>query len=74
MLECVIIVVMNTLTTFAHTMNTMDSTMDMSDPAVFIDHCLPVIIAAGVVIVILFGIIVYLLFTWQPKPKSKKRK
>ena len=36
-----------------------------------IDHCMPIIIGSGVIIVILLGVIAYLLTTWQPKPAKK---
>lgn len=36
-----------------------------------IDHCMPIIVGAGVIIVILLCVIAYLLTTWQPKPAQK---
>lgn len=54
----------------------MESMHGMSE----LDHCMPIIIAAGVVIVILLGIIAYLLMRGQSaalpevKPIKKKNK
>lgn len=42
-----------------------------------VDHCMPIIVGAGVIIAILAAAIVYVLTTWQPKkskPTSKKKK
>jgi hypothetical protein len=45
------------------------------DMATTIDHCMPIILGAGIVIVLLVAVIVYLLAMWQPKtaatPKRK---
>ncbi|QQG50534.1 MAG: hypothetical protein HZB75_03290 [Candidatus Saccharibacteria bacterium] len=38
------------------------------------DHCLPVMIGAGIVIVVLVAVIVYFLIAWQPKAKTKNKK
>jgi hypothetical protein len=38
------------------------------------DHCLPAIIGAGIVIVVLVAVIVYFLIAWQPKAKTKNKK
>ena len=42
--------------------------------ALTLDHCLPVIISAGIIIAALAGIIVYLLSNWQPKKPATKAK
>ena len=60
---------------FAHAGHThygMESMNGMSD----IDQCMPIIIGAGIIIIILFAILAYLLTAWQPKKQtdSKKKK
>jgi fructose-specific phosphotransferase system IIC component len=42
-----------------------------------IDHCMPIIVGAGIIITILAVAVTYLLAAWQPKkskPTSKKKK
>lgn len=50
-------------------------TAESMDMATTIDHCMPIILGAGIVIVLLVAVIVYLLAMWQPKtaatPKRK---
>lgn len=54
------------LNLFAHAGHNHDaSTMSA------LDHCLPIIIGASIVIVVLLGIIAYLLTTRQPKTQAK---
>jgi hypothetical protein len=36
-----------------------------------IDHCMPIIVGAGISIAILVGIIVYMLIAWEPKKATK---
>lgn len=54
------------LTTFAHA----GHSHTMND----FDHCLPIMICAAVLVLILVAIIGYLLITWQPKAKAKNKK
>lgn len=50
-------------------------TADSMDMATTIDHCMPIILGAGIVIVLLVAVIVYLLAMWQPKTAvASKRK
>lgn len=61
------------LYTFAHAGHAHDM-----DAMTTLDHCMPVIIGAGVIIAMLVAIIIFLLITWQPKIQddaatSKKR-
>ena len=58
-------------TTFAHAGH-VHSMQDMT-MAQSIDHCLPIIICAGIIIVILLAVIAYLLTTWQPKSSQKTK-
>jgi hypothetical protein len=44
------------------------------DGAATIDHCMPIIIGAGVAIAILVGIVVYMLIAWEPKKAVKANK
>lgn len=41
-----------------------------------LEHCTPILVCAGLIIVVLLGVILYLLKTTQPKsaPTSKKKK
>jgi xanthine/uracil permease len=39
-----------------------------------IDHCMPIIIGAGIAIAILVGIVVYMLIAWEPKKPVKANK
>lgn len=56
---------MSVITTFAHAGHShADSTMSG------IDHCMPIIIGAGVIILLLTLVIVYLITQWQPKPRT----
>lgn len=58
-------------TTFAHAGHVHDmNSMTLGES---IDHCMPIIIGAGIIIVILLGVIAYLLTTWRPKPAKKTR-
>lgn len=52
------------LTTFAHLGH------DHTSDALTIDHCMPIMIGAAVIIAVLVGLIVYLLSAWQPKKRS----
>ena len=55
-----------TLSTFAHAGHAHDmNTMTLGET---IDHCMPIIVGSGIIIVILLVVIAYLLVTWQPKP------
>ena len=47
--------------------------MDMSGMNA-IDHCMPIIIGAGISIAILVGIVVYMLIAWEPKKPAKSSK
>ena len=65
-----------TLSTFAHAGHAHDmNNMTLGET---IDHCMPIIVGSGIIIVILLVVIAYLLVTWQSKPqhtaakKSKK--
>lgn len=55
----------NTLAHAGHAHATMDNMNT-------IDHCMPIIIGAGVVVLILGGVIAYFLMNWQPKKTTKK--
>lgn len=58
--------------TFAHAGHVHDmKSMTLGES---IDHCMPIIIGAGIIIVILLGVIAYLLATWQPKPTPTAKK
>lgn len=48
----------------SHDMNSMNA----------IDHCMPILVTAGLVILVLLGVIVYFLSEWQPKKPSSKKK
>lgn len=53
------------LYTFAHAGHSHDmNSMTM------LDHCMPIIIGAGIIILMLVSIIVFLLVTWQPKTQD----
>lgn len=56
-------------TTLAHTGYEMEM-----DGMTAIDHCMPIIIGAGVAIAILVGIVVYMLIAWEPKRAAKANK
>lgn len=58
-------------TTFAHAGHV--HTMQDMNMAPGIDHCLPIIICSGTIILILLGVIIYLLTTWQPKSSQKAK-
>jgi hypothetical protein len=47
---------------------------DHTEELLTLDHCMPIIISAGIVIAILAGVIVYLLSTWQPKKRTVQGK
>ncbi|MNH58593.1 hypothetical protein D3C85_1007550 [compost metagenome] len=53
----------------SHDMNSMDGTGAGS-----IDHCMPIIVGAGIIITLLIGVIVYILSTWQPKSRTRSIK
>ena len=36
-----------------------------------LDHCMPIIIGAGIIIAMLVAIIIFLLVTWQPKTQDE---
>lgn len=55
---------------FAHAGHSHDS----ADILSAIDHCMPIIIGLGGVIVTLVVIIIILLSTWQPKKATKASK
>lgn len=57
-------------TTFSHLGH------DHTSDTLTIDHCMPVIVGAAVIIAALVGVIVYLLATWQPKkrPANKQKR
>lgn len=57
-------------TLFAHAGHHADNTTNMSSMS-DIEHCAPIIIGAGVIIIILFLIILYFLLAWQPKTAAK---
>lgn len=38
-----------------------------------IDHCMPIVVGAVFIIVILLGVVAYLLNTWQPKPGVRQK-
>lgn len=60
------------LTTFAHVGYVHDkSSMDMM---MTIDHCMPIIVGAGITIAVLVSIVIYLLTQWQPKSKSARNR
>lgn len=54
------------LTIFSHAGH--DHSMEMNSG---IDHCMPIIIGAGIIIAILLGIIAYLLVNRQPQTPAK---
>ena len=55
----------------AHAGHAHTETMhEMSD----FDHCKPLLIGAGIITVLLLGIIVYLLSAWQPKKSAAAKK
>lgn len=54
------------LYTFAHAGHAHDM-----DTMTTLDHCMPVIIGAGIIIVMLVAIIIFLLITWQPKTQDE---
>jgi hypothetical protein len=56
-------------TIFAHAGHNHD--MDMASG---LDHCMPIIVTAGLVIAGLLGAILYLLVNRQPKKQNKKSK
>lgn len=59
---------MSFITTFAHAGH------DHSTGAASgLDHCMPIIIGAGIVILLLTLVIVYLITQWQPKPRTAAR-
>ena len=57
-------------TLFAHvgTTHVMEDGSTMSA----LEHCAPIFIGAGVIIVVLFAIICYFLMAWEPKKSAKK--
>jgi hypothetical protein len=55
------------LTHFAHLGH--DHTAD----TLTIDHCMPIIIGAVLIIAALVGVIIYLLTAWQPKKRSTNK-
>ena len=60
------------LTTFAHAGHTHT---DYSAGAMTgIDHCVPIIIGASLIIAVLSGVIIYLLAMWRPKTTKKSAK
>ena len=58
------------LTTFAHLGH------DHASDTLTIDHCMPIIIGAVIIIAALIGVIVFLLTAWQPKKRlaSKQKR
>lgn len=58
-------------TLFAHGagMHMMEDGHSMSD----IEHCAPILIGAGIIILVLFAIIAYFLAAWEPKKKPAKK-
>lgn len=56
---------------FAHAGGThmMEDGHSMSD----LEHCAPILIGAGVIILVLFAIIAYFLVAWEPKKKLAKK-
>jgi hypothetical protein len=54
------------LYTFAHA----GQTHDMGSMTT-LDHCMPIMIGAGIVIAMLVAIIIFLLVTWQPKTQDE---
>lgn len=57
------------ITFLAHAGNSYEKLDTMSA----IDHCMPILVGAGLIIAALLGIIFYMLRTWQPKVKSKAK-
>lgn len=57
-------------TLFAHTEYHANDTMNMGSMG-DIEHCAPIIIGAGAIIIVLFLIILYFLLAWQPKTAAK---
>lgn len=57
---------------FAHGAGThiMKDGSSMSD----LEHCAPILIGAGIIILVLFAIITYFLVAWQPKRPTKTAK
>ena len=47
---------------------------DHMSEALTLDHCLPVIVGAGIIITGFAGVIIYLLTNWQPKKPAAKAK
>lgn len=45
-----------------------------SEDMTMLDHCLPIIIGAGIIVAILAGIIAYLLAKWEPKKPAAPAK
>lgn len=56
------------LNTFAHPGH------DHSSELLALDHCMPIIIGAGIIIAILVAVIIYLMTTWQPKSRASQDK
>lgn len=57
------------LTTLAHAGHSHDM-----DTMTTLDHCMPIILASGLIILVLVGVIAYLLTAWQPKTSAKSKK
>lgn len=62
---------MKQLLHFAHAgeMHVMEDGRSMSD----LEHCAPILIGAGVIILVLFAIIAYFLVAWEPKKKPARK-
>lgn len=50
---------------------TMEHDMNYMTLGESVDHCMPIIICASIIIVVLLCVIAYLLMNWQPKPVKK---
>lgn len=58
-------------TLFAHAGHSHEMEMNgMSE----LDHCMPIIIGAGIAITILVVLVVYMLAAWEPKKSAKTSK
>lgn len=59
------VILLNMFNLFAHAGHS--HAVDLPESMSIIDHCLPVVIGAGIIIAILAATIVYFLVRWQPK-------
>ena len=59
------------LNLFAHSGHSHD--IQMMNTMSSLDHCMPIIIGAGIIIAILLGILVFMLTMWQPKEKAGRK-